>query len=90
MKTYIAICETYCGENKTVWLHDCADFWAAVNKARELVQLPAPLPVEPDFSEVDEHLRDVARWTHQDNLNKVKWINEKLIKEVLEIKRWMA
>lgn len=88
VKTHIVICRTYGGANKTIWLSDCGDFWAAVEKARYLPQPMISYPPKPVTRNGWEHLHAARVYEWKKEKTRVDIENGGRIKDVLEIKEW--
>lgn len=88
MKTHIAICKTHGGKNTTIWLDDCTDLWAAVEKARYLPQKPINYPSKPMFYKESDYLYSARLHEWQKQKTRVDIRNGYLVKEVLEIRVW--
>lgn len=83
--TFLALCTDYLDRNKTIWLHNCTDFWDAVEKARYLPQQPQPLPVENTrFKGTPGHAERFEKETLE-----VVWANEARVKTVSYVKPFM-
>lgn len=88
MKTHIVICRTYNNLKKTVWLEDCADFWAAVEKARYIPQNKLPLAALPNIEGLPRYLIVPRMLDYTKDCRAIQEINYLRIAEILEIKKW--
>ena len=89
MKTYLVGFITFGGKSEVKWLDNCGDFFAAAERARQM--LGEPLPEIPDLPREDgayDHLRAARLEDHRQEQFQRRQHNEALFKEVESIKPW--